>query len=103
MNFRLFCILSLFIFNIIIHTCVEKSNTKIPDFRYTKTTCIGGYNSWSNGINDFQYSDINASPYLKNKNCWVYQNYIQFEQPYLSYEFIVFLDIFIFSIGYLFI
>lgn len=95
MNFRLFCIF-------IIHTFVENLNAKIPDLRYTKTTCVAGYNSWSNGVNDLLYPDITASPYLKNKNCWVYQNYIQFEQPYLSYEFIVFLAIFIFSIVYLF-
>ena len=94
MNFRLFCIFSLFIVNIIIHSFVEKSNIKVPDFRYTKTTCIAGYNSWSN-------ADINASPYLESKNCWVFQNNIQFSQPYLPYEFIVFLDIFVFSIGLL--
>jgi hypothetical protein len=102
MNFRLFCIFSLFIVNIIIHSFVEKSNNKVPDFRYTKTTCIAGYNSWSNGVNDLQYSDITASPYIKNKNCWVFHNNIQFSQPYLSYEFMIFLDILIFSIGFLF-
>lgn len=95
MNFRLFCILTLFIFNIIIHSFVENSNIKIPDFRYIKTTCMAGYNSWSN--------EVNASPYIQSKNCWVYQNNIQFSQPYLPYEFMVFIDIFIFSIGFLFV
>jgi hypothetical protein len=95
MNFRLFGILSLFIFNIIIHSFVENSNIKVPDFRYIKTTCMAGYNSCPN-------EDINASPYLQNKDCWVFQNNIQFSQPYLPYEFIVFMDIFVFSIGFLF-
>jgi hypothetical protein len=95
MNFRLLGILSLFIFNIIIHSFVENSNIKVPDFRYIKTTCMDGYNSCPN-------ADINASPYLENKDCWVFQNNIQFSQPYLPYEFIVFMDIFVFSIGFLF-
>jgi hypothetical protein len=94
MNYRLFCILSIFILNTIIHSIVEKSNIQIPDFRYKKTTCMSEYNSLSN--------QLNASPYMKNKNCWIFQNNIEFSQPYLSYEFLVFLDIFIFSIGFLF-
>lgn len=103
MNFRLSCILTLFIFNIIIHSFVENSHIKIPDFRYKKTTCMPGYNSWSNGMNDIRYVDVNASPYMQNKNCWVSQNNIKFSQPYLPYEFMVFIDIFIFSIGFLFV
>jgi len=87
MNFKLFCIYSLFIYNIILHSLVENSNIKVPDFRWMKTTCIAG--------------DVNASLYMKSKNCWVFQNNIQFSQPYLPYEFIVFLDIFVFSIGLL--
>jgi hypothetical protein len=79
----------------IIHGLVENSNIEVPDFRYKKTTCIAGYNSWSN-------ADINASPYLESKNCWVFQNNIRFSQPYLPYEFMVFLDIFIFSIEFFF-
>lgn len=63
---------------------------------------MAGYNSWSNGVNNLLYADLNASPYLQNKDCWVFQNNIQFSQPYLPYEFIVSLDIFIFSIGFLF-
>jgi hypothetical protein len=102
MNFRLFCISSLFIFNIIIHSFVENSDIKVPDFRYIKTTCMAGYNSWSNEVNDLRYADANASPYMKSKICWVFQNKIQFSQPYLPYEFMVFIDIFIFSIGFLF-
>jgi hypothetical protein len=94
MNFKLFCIYSLFIYNIILHSLVENSNIKIPDFRWIKTTCIAGYNSWS-------YGDVNASTYMKSKKCWVFQNNIQFSQPYLPYEFIVFLDVFVFSIGLL--
>ena len=94
MNFRIFCIFSLFLLNIFIHSFVENSNIKVPDFRYIKTTCMAGYNSWSNGVN--------ASPYLQSKNCWIFQNNILFSQPYLPYEFIVFLDIFIFSIGFFF-
>jgi len=103
MNFRLFCILSLFIFNIIIHSFVENSNIKVPDFRYIKTTCMAGYNSWSNEVNDLRYADANASPYMKSKICWVFQNNINFNQPYLPYEFMVFIDILIFSIGFLFV
>ena len=87
MNFKLFCIYSLFIYNIILHSLVENSNIKVPDFRWMKTTCIAG--------------EVNAFPYMKSKNCWIFQNNIQFSQPYLPYEFIVFLDIFVFSIGLL--
>jgi hypothetical protein len=87
MNFKLFCIFSLFIYNIILHSLVENSHIKVPDFRWMKTTCITG--------------DAFTSPYMKSKNCWVFQNNIQFSQPYLPYEFIVFLDIFVFFIGLL--
>jgi hypothetical protein len=102
MNFRLFSIFSLFIFNMIIHGFVEKSNIQVPDFRYMKTTCTPGYYSWSNEVNDLRFLDINASPYMESKKCWIYQNYIEFSQPYLPYEFMVYLDIFIFSISFLF-
>jgi len=102
MNLKLFCIFSLFIFNMIIHGFVEKSNIQVPDFRYTKTTCTPGYNSWSNEVNDLRFLDVNASPYMQSKKCWIFQNNIRFSQPYLPYEFMVFLDIFIFSIGFFF-
>jgi hypothetical protein len=95
MNFRIFCIFSLFLLNIFIHGLVENSNIQVPDFRYTKTTCMAG-------VNDLRYSDINVSPYMQSKYCWIFQNNIQFSQPYLPYKYIVFLDIFIFSIGFFF-
>ena len=39
---------------------------------------MAGYNSWSNGVNDIRYVDVNASPYMQSKNCWVFKNNIQF-------------------------
>ena len=103
MNFRLFCIFALFMLNITIHGFVENSHIQIRDFRYTKTICMPGYNYWSNGVNYLRYADISASPYIESRECWVSRNNISFRQPYLPYEFIVFLDIFVFMIGLFFI
>ena len=103
MNFRLFCILALFMMNITIHGLVENSHIQIQDFRYTKTICMPGYNYWSNGVNYLRYLDVNASPYIENRVCWVSRNNISFRQPYLPYEFVVFLDIFVFVVGLFFI
>ena len=86
MNFRLSCILSLFIFNIIIHSFLENSHIQISDFRYTKTTCMPGYNYWSNNINNIRYLDIKASPYSETRICWVSRDDISFRQPYLPYK-----------------
>ena len=103
MNFKLFCIFALFILNITIHGLVENSHIQIRDFRYTKTICMPGYNYWSNEVNDLRYADISTSPYIENQGCWVSRNNISFSQPYLPYEIIVFLDIFIFVVGLFFI
>lgn len=103
MNFRLFCILALFIVNISIHSFVENSHIKIRDFRYIKTICMPGYNYWSNGMNDLRYLDVSASPYIENRVCWVSRNNIRFSQPYLPYEIIVFMDIFVFMVGLFFV
>jgi hypothetical protein len=103
MNFRLFCILALFMVNITIHGLVENSHIQIRDFRYTKTTCSPGYNYWSNSVNDLRYADISASPYIESRVCWVWRNNISFSQPYLPYEIIVFLDIFVFMVGLFFV
>jgi len=103
MKFEIFCIFSLFLFNITIHGLVENSHIQIPDFRYTKTTCMPGYNYWSNDINNIRYLDIKASPYGENRICWVSRNDICFRQPYLPYKIILFLDIFVFLVGLLFI
>jgi len=99
MNFQLFCIFALFMLNITIHSLVENSHVQIRDFRYTKTICIPGYNYWSNGVNYLRYVDFSVSPYIENRVCWVSKNNISFSQPYLPYEIIVFLDIFIFVVG----
>ena len=98
MSSSLFCILSLFFLNITIHCLVEKSNIKVPDFRWIKTNCNPSYYYWSNELNDVKYHDINVYPYMKNRECWVYHNEIQFNKPYLPYEILVCIDIFVFSI-----
>lgn len=103
MNFRLFCIFALFMLNITIHGLVENSHIQVPDFRYTKTTCTAGYNYWSNEVNDLRYVDVTVSPYMESRICWVFNNYVRFSQPYLPYEIIVFLDIFVFVVGLFFI
>jgi len=103
MNFRLFCIFALFMLNITIHSIVENSHIQIQDFRYTKTICMPGYNYWSNGVNYLRYLDVNASPYIENRVCWVSRNNISFSQPHLPYEIIVFMDIFVFMVGLFFI
>ena len=102
MNFRLFCIFSLFIFNVIIHNLVEKSNVKVPDFRWMKTICTPGYGFWSNDLNNARYYDTRVAPYMQNMICWVYHNEIRFSQPFLPYEILVFLDIFVFVVGLFF-
>lgn len=96
MNFKLFCIFGLFILNITIHSFVENSHIQIPDFRYTKTMC-------TNGVNDLRYTDIIVVPNIDHRICWVSHNDVRFSQPYLPYEIIVFLDIFIFMVGLFFI
>ena len=102
MNFKLFCIFSLFIYNIILHSLVENSNIKVPDFRWNKTTCTPGYNYWSNDLNDLIYPDVKISPYMESRVCWIFRNGVRFNQPFFPYELLIFLDIFIFSIGFLF-
>ncbi len=96
MNFRLFCILSLFIVNITIHSLVENSHIKIPDFRYTKTMC-------TNGMIDLQYVDSTVDHQVDHRICWVFNNHVNFSQPYLPFEIIVFMDIFVFMVGLFFI
>lgn len=103
MNFQLFCIFALFMLNITIHSLVENSHIQVPDFRYTKTICIPGYKYWSNGVNDLLYSDPSASPYIESQECWIWRNNTSFSQPYLPYEIIVFLDIFVFMVGLFFV
>lgn len=103
MNFRLFCIFALFILNITIHGLVENSHIQIRDFRYTKTMCTPGYNYWSNSVNDLRYADMTAYPNRQSRICWVSRNNISFSQPYLPYEIIVFMDIFVFMVGLFFI
>jgi hypothetical protein len=92
MNFQLFCIFALFMLNITIHGLVENSRIQIPDFRYTQTIC-------TDGVIDLRYVDFTVDPYINNRVCWVFNNNIHFSQPYLPYEIIVFLDIFIFVVG----
>ena len=58
MKSKLFWIFSLYICNIIVHSLVENSNIKVPDFRWNKTTCTPGYNYWSNDLNDLIYPDV---------------------------------------------
>jgi hypothetical protein len=82
--------------NITIHGLVENSHIQVPDFRYTKTTC-------TNGVIDLRYVDATVSPYMESRICWVFNNDILFSQPYLPYEIIVFLDIFVFVVGLFFI
>ena len=96
MNFRLFCILSLFIVNITIHTLVEKSHIQVPDFRYTKTTC-------TNGMIDLRYVDSTVDHHVDHRICWVFNNHVNFSQPYLPFEIIIFMDIFVFMVGLFFI
>ncbi len=103
MKFEIFCIFALFLFNITIHGLVENSHIQIPDFRYTKTTCMPSYNYWSNDINNIRYLDINASPYSENRICWVSRNDVCFRQPYLPYKIILLLDISVFVVGLFFI
>lgn len=102
MKFQLFCIFALFILNITIHSLVENSHVEVPDFRYSKTMCTPGYNYWSNEVNDVHYIDVTVSPYMDSKICWVFRDNIHFRQPYLPYEFMVFLDIFVFMVGLFF-
>lgn len=101
-NFRMFCITLLFFCNIIIHAFVEKTNVKLPDFRWTKTMCIPTYGYWMTEVNNARYYDIFASPYFRDHVCWVYRDQISFVQPILPYEILVFLDIFIFVFGLIF-
>jgi|688.fasta_scaffold709896_3 hypothetical protein len=68
MNIRLYCIFFLFILNIIIHTFVEKSNTKVPDFRYTKTICTPGYKNW---LHQSEKKDIMVVHYFESRTCWI--------------------------------
>ncbi len=65
--------------------------------------CMPGYNYWSNGVNDLRYADVRAYPDIQSRICWVSRNNISFSQPYLPYEIIVFLDIFVFVVGLFFI
>ena len=87
MNFRIFCIFMLFMINITIHSLIEKSNCEVPDFRYIKTIC-------TNGVYDFGH--------IEKRICWVFHSDVRFSQPYLPYEIMVFLDIFIFIVGLFF-
>jgi len=98
MNFKLFCIISFFLLNIFIHSLVENPNIKVPDFRWIKTTCNPTYSYWSNELNNVRYHDIKVSPYMENRECWVFMNDIQFSKPYLPYEILVCMDIFVFSV-----
>jgi len=102
MNYRLFCIFSLFFCNIVIHSLVEKTNVQVPDFRWTKTVCSPTYGYWMNNVNNARYYDIHASPYEASYRCWVFRDEISFVQPILPYEVLVFLDIFFFVVGLLF-
>jgi len=96
MNFRLLCILSLFILNITIHSLVENSHIQVPDFRYTKTMC-------TNGIIDLRYIDSTVDHQVDHRICWVFNNHVNFSQPYLPYEIIVLIDIFVFVVGLFFV
>lgn len=78
--------------NITIHGFVENPHVQIPDFRYTKTTC-------TDGVIDLRYVDFTVDPYIDHRICWVFNNEISFSKPYLPYEIIVFLDIFVFVVG----
>jgi hypothetical protein len=82
--------------NITIHGFVENPHVQIPDFRYTKTIC-------TNGIVDLRYIDSTVIPHVDHRICWIFNNDVRFSQPYLPYEIIVFLDIFVFVVGLLFI
>ena len=101
-QYKLYGIFILFFFNIIIHSLVEKSDIKIPDFRWTKTICSPTYGYWMNYVNEEKYYDKYISPYTPYRICWVLQNQISFNQPIIPYEIFVYLDIIIFIIGLLF-
>jgi len=96
MNFRLLYILSLFILNITIHSLVENSHIQVPDFRYTKTMC-------TNGMIDLRYIDSTVDHQVDHRICWVFNNHVNFSQPYLPYEIIVLMDIFVFVVGLFFV
>jgi hypothetical protein len=96
MSFKLFSIFVLFMVNITIHSFVENSHIKIPDFRYTKTMC-------TNELNNLQHVDVILVPNMDHMICWIFQNDVRFSKPYLPYEIIVFFDIFVFMVGLFFI
>jgi hypothetical protein len=96
MNLRLFCIFALFMVNITIHGLVENPHVQIPDFRYTRTIC-------TNGVIDLRYFYFTVDPHINHSVCWVFNNDVRFSKPYLPYEFVVFLDIFVFVVGIFFI
>jgi len=81
---------------------VEKSNPKIPDFRYTKTKCTSGYNYWLNNVNDLRYTYVTMAFHVESRVCWIFHNDVRFSQPYLPYGIMIFLDIFIFIVGLFF-
>lgn len=95
----MFFIFMLFIFNITIHSLVENSNVKVPDFRWAKTRCIPSYSYWINNFNNAKLYDMSVNPYGSDVECWVLHNDISFVQPFLSNDFLLLADILLFMIS----